>query len=80
MCEASEQLADRPGRVQDWIRENTARGTQLVFANPSRQVTRMLENAGIPDKLGRNFICVRMHDAVDMCSVRPGTVWHPQRD
>lgn len=55
--------------VQDWIRENNARGTQLVFANPSRQVTRMLENAGIPDKLGRRFISVRMDDAVAMCQV-----------
>ena len=34
-------------------------------------VLRQLEVAGIPEMMGREFVCVRMHDAVMMCKVRP---------
>ena len=61
--------------LQDWIKDHKSRNIQTVLANPSRQVLRQLEVAGIPELLGREFVCVRMHDAVTMCQVGPLPWW-----
>jgi|APGre2960657404_1045060.scaffolds.fasta_scaffold209484_1 MFS superfamily sulfate permease-like transporter len=42
-------------------------GVQLVLSNPAPHVVHMLERTGLPDKLGREFIFVRVHDAVRFC-------------
>lgn len=40
------------------------RAIQLILVNPNKQVMRRLDLAGIPDKLGREWIFVRVLDAV----------------
>ena len=56
--------------LQDWIVDHKNNGIQPVFANPSRSVVRQMENAALPDLIGREFIAVRMHDAIRICQVR----------
>ena len=56
--------------LQDWIVDHKNNGIQPVFANPSRSVVRQMENANLPDLIGREFIAVRMHDAIRICQVR----------
>ena len=56
--------------AQDWIKEHKERGIQPVFANPSRQVVRLMRAAGLHDLIGEEFITVRMNDAVLLCQVR----------
>jgi sulfate transporter 4 len=53
--------------LTDWIDDHKRRGIQTVFANPSRQVIQLFERAGIPKKVGEEFILVRTHDAVTYC-------------
>ncbi len=57
-------------RAQDWIKDHKARGIQPVFANPSRQVVRLMRAAGLHDLIGEDFITVRMNDAVLLCQAR----------
>ena len=52
--------------------EHKSRGIQPVFANPSRQVVRVMRSAGLPELIGEEFITVRMNDAVLLCQVLPG--------
>ena len=47
-----------------------ARNIQPVFANPSRKVVRLLQNAKLPAIIGEDFITVRMNDAVLLCQVK----------
>ena len=56
--------------MQEWIEEHKSRGIQPVFANPSRQVVRVMRSAGLPELIGEEFITVRMNDAVLLCQVR----------
>lgn len=60
--------------MQDWIVDHKKRDIQPVFANPNRVVVRQLVNAGLPDVIGRQFIAVRMHDAVQLCKVPSGSL------
>ncbi|KAK9843672.1 hypothetical protein WJX81_001934 [Elliptochloris bilobata] len=53
--------------LKDWITDHKARGIQPVFANPSRQVVRVLRSAGLHELIGEEFITVRMNDAVLLC-------------
>eukprot|EP00775_Hariotina_reticulata_P008330 gene8330-8515_t len=43
------------------------RGMQLILTNPSPRVIRTLERSGIINKIGREWIFVRVHDAVVNC-------------
>ena len=61
--------------AQDWIKEHKERGVQPVFANPSRQVVRLMRAAGLHDLIGEEFITVRMNDAVLLCQVRALPPW-----
>jgi hypothetical protein len=40
---------------------------QLILTNPSPRVIRLLERSGIINKIGREWIFVRVHDAVVNC-------------
>jgi hypothetical protein len=40
---------------------------QLMLCNPSPRVVRLLERSGIINKIGREHIHVRVHDAVVSC-------------
>lgn len=42
-------------------------GIQLILCNPSTPVVEIFERAGLPDVLGREWIFVRVHDAVMFC-------------
>jgi sulfate transporter 4 len=44
-----------------------ARGVQLVLSNPSARVLRVLSRSGFIEKLGREWVFVRVHDAVTYC-------------
>jgi hypothetical protein len=41
-----------------------ARGIQLILTNPSPRVVRLMERSGLIGKIGRDWIFVRVHDAV----------------
>lgn len=41
-----------------------ARGIQLILTNPSPRVVRLMERSGLIAKIGRDWIFVRVHDAV----------------
>jgi hypothetical protein len=41
-----------------------ARGIQLILTNPSPRVVRLMERSGLINKIGRDWIFVRVHDAV----------------
>ena len=43
---------------------------QPVIANPCRTVVRQLNSAKIQEKIGSQFIVVRMADAVRLCQVQ----------
>lgn len=55
--------------MQDWIADHKARGIQPVLANPSRTVLAQLEHAAIPELIGREYVSVRIQDAVSLCQV-----------
>ena len=40
---------------------------QLILTNPSPRVVRLLERSGVINKIGRDWIFVRVHDAVISC-------------
>ncbi|WIA41485.1 hypothetical protein OEZ86_008861 [Tetradesmus obliquus] len=44
-----------------------ARGIQLILTNPSPRVVRLMERSGLIAKIGRDWIFVRVHDAVVNC-------------
>jgi hypothetical protein len=44
-----------------------ARGIQLILTNPSPRVVRLMERSGLINKIGRDWIFVRVHDAVSCC-------------
>lgn len=58
---------------------------QLILTNPSARVVRLMERSGLINKIGRDWIFVRVHDAVVNCQRSlmqmeaggslPG--WHP---
>lgn len=43
------------------------RGMQLMLCNPSPRVVRLMERSGLINKIGREWIFVRVHDAVVAC-------------
>jgi hypothetical protein len=49
--------------------EHVQEGVRLVLATPSRVVVRQIERAGLDKLIGRDFIHVRMHEAVTYCKV-----------
>lgn len=64
--------------MQEWVRNLKANSIQPVFANPARQVQRLMEAARLPHIIGEEFISVRIHDAVTYCQVlvlRPGVTF-----
>jgi hypothetical protein len=40
---------------------------QLMLCNPSPRVVRLMERSGLINKIGREWIFVRVHDAVVAC-------------
>ena len=55
--------------LMEIIQELEEQGIQLALANPSVSVIRKLELDNIPQRLGREWIFVRMHDALQFCQV-----------
>ncbi|KAK9809119.1 hypothetical protein WJX72_009585 [[Myrmecia] bisecta] len=61
--------------LTEWVGTCKNRGIQPVFANPARQVVRLMGVGGVPELLGgfdkdtktSRYICVRTHDAVALC-------------
>lgn len=53
--------------IEDLYNELKDKGTQLLLSNPSPQVVRILNRAGVTEKLKREWIFVRVHDAVQHC-------------
>jgi hypothetical protein len=49
--------------------EHEQKGLRLLLANPSRVVVHQIERAGLDLLIGREFIHVRMHEAVTYCKV-----------
>ena len=56
----------------DILRDLRKVNIQLALANPNSGVTHSLELAGIPEDLGREWIFVRVHDAVQYVQVGKG--------
>eukprot|EP00879_Flechtneria_rotunda_P023283 GHRR01024626.1.p1 GENE.GHRR01024626.1~~GHRR01024626.1.p1 ORF type:complete len:231 (+),score=67.25 GHRR01024626.1:606-1298(+) len=48
-------------------RDLQQQGIHLALCNPAVAVIELLERAGLPDALGRQWIFVRMHDAIQRC-------------
>lgn len=44
-----------------------ARGMQLILSNPSPRVVHLMERSGLINKIGRDWIFVRVHDAIVNC-------------
>ncbi|GBF98588.1 sulfate transporter [Raphidocelis subcapitata] len=44
-----------------------SRGIQLVLSNPGPRVLRILDRSGFTERLGREWLFVRVHDAVTYC-------------
>jgi hypothetical protein len=55
--------------TQDALVEHEQKGLRLLLANPSRVVVHQIERAGLDLLIGREFIHVRMHEAVTYCKV-----------
>jgi sulfate transporter 4 len=55
--------------VSDIIRDLRKDDIQLALANPSAYVAKKLELENVPENLGREWIFVRMHDAVQYVQV-----------
>jgi sulfate transporter 4 len=53
--------------LEELVLETKKKGSQLLLCNPSPRVVRMLERSGVTEKLGRENIFVRVHDAVTYC-------------
>jgi sulfate transporter 4 len=53
--------------VEQLYNDYKERGVQLLLSNPSPRVVRLLQRAGVTDKLGREWIFVRVHDAIQYC-------------
>eukprot|EP00898_Chlorokybus_atmophyticus_P005096 jgi/Chlat1/5588/Chrsp369S05366 len=53
--------------ISELNEEYKARGVQLVLVNPSRTVIAFLEKTGVLDLIGRDWLFVRVHDAVLRC-------------
>lgn len=49
------------------LQDYKSRGVQLILTNPSPRVIRLLERSGVINKIGRDWIFVRVHDAVISC-------------
>jgi sulfate transporter 4 len=49
--------------------ELKAQAVQLALCNPSQPVVQMMERAGLPEKLGKEWIYVNVHDAVTNCQL-----------
>ncbi|GIL90343.1 hypothetical protein Vretimale_18206 [Volvox reticuliferus] len=54
--------------LEQLIEQFAENGTQLVICNPSVKVVKAMETAGLPDMLGRDYIFVTVHDAVNFCA------------
>lgn len=50
-----------------YLQDYKSRGIQLILTNPSPRVIRLLERSGVINKIGRDWIFVRVHDAVISC-------------
>jgi ABC-type transporter Mla MlaB component len=57
--------------LSEIIEELEDQGIQLALANPSASVIQQLELDNIPERLGKEWIFVRMHDAIQFCRVSP---------
>eukprot|EP01023_Acetabularia_acetabulum_P017954 TRINITY_DN19038_c0_g1_i2.p1 TRINITY_DN19038_c0_g1~~TRINITY_DN19038_c0_g1_i2.p1 ORF type:complete len:768 (-),score=144.29 TRINITY_DN19038_c0_g1_i2:2692-4830(-) len=55
--------------LEEIVHEYKEREVQLVLCNPSRKVMTTMENAGLTHLIGRDYIFVRMHDAVMHCQM-----------
>eukprot|EP00898_Chlorokybus_atmophyticus_P004215 jgi/Chlat1/4795/Chrsp31S04827 len=53
--------------IEELNEEYHARGVQIVLSNPARTVMGFLETTGVVDLIGRDWIFVRVHDAVLRC-------------
>lgn len=49
------------------MQDYKARGMQLMLCNPSPRVVRLMERSSLINKIGREWIFVRVHDAVVAC-------------
>lgn len=49
------------------MQDYKARDMQLMICNPSPRVVRLMERSGLINKIGREWIFVRVHDAVVAC-------------
>jgi len=49
------------------VEEYKARDIHLALANPNRAVMDQLEKADLPNRIGREFLFLRVHDAVEAC-------------
>ncbi|KXZ46976.1 hypothetical protein GPECTOR_39g470 [Gonium pectorale] len=54
--------------LEGWITHFAEAGVQLILSNPSAKVIKALETAGVPDMLGRDWIFVTVHDAVQFAA------------
>lgn len=50
-----------------FLQDLQGRGMQLMICNPSPRVVRLMERSGLINKIGREWIFVRVHDAVVAC-------------
>merc|ERR1712127_650 len=53
--------------LHDMHKEYSSKGMQICFTNPNKRVMQRLVGSGIADEIGREFIFVSSHDAVDFC-------------
>lgn len=49
------------------LQDYCQRGMQLMVCNPSPRVVRLMERSGLINKIGREWVFVRVHDAVVAC-------------
>lgn len=53
--------------LDDLQRELQEQAIQLVISNPNPPVAKLLERSGLLDEMGKSWVFVRVHDAVDTC-------------
>jgi len=53
--------------LKEIISEYKSRGIHLALANPCPAVMHLLEKADLPSLIGREFLFLRVHDAVQAC-------------
>jgi sulfate transporter 4 len=53
--------------LRDVVRDLEREGVQLALSNPSPAVVGIMQRAGLPEELGKEWIFVGVHDAVAAC-------------